>query len=178
MHPLVKNLFSKFLPLWVILFELGEFWWISKNGENGFESDDLWFQQLRLSCHFLTNWFELFWFIMLKDPVTRPIHHVTWFMSNLKPAFSVYATNINHLINENFEFMKKYHFWSNIFENKNFDGKTFDTKNILSNYLNSYRSLGQKNSSKTRFERFKRIIRIRMILYVHVKSSKILKLFS
>ena len=107
--------FSEFQPLyiWVILFELGEFWWISKNGENGFESDDLWFQQLRLSCHFLTNWFELFWFIMLKD--TR---HPTYtscdmiHLSNLKPAFSVYATNINHLIYENFEFMKKYHFWS------------------------------------------------------------------
>ena len=46
-------------------------------------------------------------------------------MSNLKPAFSVYATNINHLINENFEFMKKYHF---LIENKTFDGKTFDTE--------------------------------------------------
>ena len=67
--PPVKSSFSEFHPLfiWVIVFELGEFWWISKNGENGFESDDLWFQQLRLSCHFLTNWFELFWFIMLKD---------------------------------------------------------------------------------------------------------------
>ena len=93
-HPLVKSLFSKFQPLWVILFELGEFWWISKNGENGFESDDLWFQQLRLSCHFLTNWFELFWFIMLKD--TRHPAYTSCPISDV-PA-SVYATIINHLI--------------------------------------------------------------------------------
>ena len=62
-----KFIFEISTPMSHTFFELGEFWWISKNGENGFESDDLWFQQLRLSCHFLTNWFELFWFIMLKD---------------------------------------------------------------------------------------------------------------
>ena len=47
-----KFIFEISTPMSHTFFELGEFWWISKNGENGFESDDLWFQQLRLSCHF------------------------------------------------------------------------------------------------------------------------------
>ena len=105
----------EFSFIWVILFELGEVWWISKNGENGFESDDLWFQQLRLSCHFLTNWFELFWFIMLKD--TR---HPTYTSCPIwNPALSVYATNINHLIHENL---------NSIHENTTTDRKNFRNK--------------------------------------------------
>ena len=104
--------------LWVILFELGEVWWISKNGENGFESDDLWFQQLRLSCHFLTNWFELFWFIMLKD--TR---HPTYTSCPIwNPALSVYATNINHLIHENL---------NSIHENTTTDRKFLKQQNLI-----------------------------------------------
>ena len=104
--------------IWVILFELGKVWWISKNGENGFESDDLWFQQLRLSCHFLTNWFELFWFIMLKD--TR---HPTYTSCPIwNPALSVYATNINHLIHENL---------NSIHENTTTDRKIFETKKLI-----------------------------------------------
>ena len=108
----------EFSFIWVILFELGEVWWISKNGENGFESDDLWFQQLRLSCHFLTNWFELFWFIMLKD--TRQPTYTSCPIWN--PALSVYATNINHLIHENL---------NSIHENTTTDRKNFRNKKKL-----------------------------------------------
>ena len=108
--------------IWVILFELDEVWWISKNGENGFESDDLWFQQLRLSCHFLTNWFELFWFIMLKD--TR---HPTYTSCPIwNPALSVYATNINHLIHENL---------NSIHENTTTDRKFLKQKKMILEHL-------------------------------------------
>ena len=151
-----------------MVFELGEFWWISKNCENGFESDDLWFQQLRLSCHFLTNWFELFWFIMLKD--TR---HPTYTSCPIwNPALSVYATNINHLIHENLNSIHENTTTDRKFSKiKIFDMFALSTfKWQLLNYLNGYWTLEQLNSSKMRIERFKRIIRIRMILYVHVKK--------
>ena len=111
MHPLVKNLFSKFLPLWVILFELGEFWWISKNGENGFESDDLWFQQLRLSCHFLTNWFELFWFIMLKD--TRHPTYTSCDMIHVQSETSFFCLCNQHQLPDQRKFRENSSSWKN-----------------------------------------------------------------
>ena len=101
---------------------------------------------------------------MLKD--TR---HPTYTSCPIwNPALSVYATNINHLIHENL---------NSIHENTTTDRKFLKQKksDIFALLILKWQIIWMvtelwNNSSKMRIERFKRIIRIRMILYVHVKK--------